>query len=70
MEVMDQLAANPVSTTDPTAVGASTLTMAEEEQLSRRSVELFYLSCTHSQLSLSLSLSLSLCRLAALRQPN
>jgi charged multivesicular body protein 1 len=39
LEVMDQLSANPVSTRDPTAVpavGSSTLTMAEEEQLTRR----------------------------------
>ena len=38
LEVMDQLSANPVSTRDPTAAapGASTLTLAEEEQLSRR----------------------------------
>lgn len=37
LEVLDQLSANPVSTREPTAVGGSTLTMAEEEQLSRRS---------------------------------
>ena len=38
LEVLDQLSANPVSTREPTAVGGSTLTMAEEEQLSRRLV--------------------------------
>ena len=51
LEVMDQLSANPVATRDPTAasaVGSSTLTMAEEEQLSRRS-SLFHAHVTHMQ---------------------
>ena len=72
MEVLDQLAANPVSTSQP--VGVDTLSSQQEDRLSSRYVSRLEgrregetsreLTCT------SVCLFTSSYRLAALRQPN